>query len=213
MTDYIRAVEKLLGQLTTAEQQEVVEYYKEYLLDAGIESYQGAVDELGSPRSLARKVLADYSIRMNEKDKADADTPQSRSMVQATKSNVRTVWLIILAMLSAPVTIPILLLVVALFIAFAAVLFGLIVAVLAVFLSIVALGVVGLVVGIIMLFQAPWTGIFYLGVGLFFLGASLLGWLVLKWVSSWVIGGLSWLAKKIYQRFIPRSRAERGHKL
>lgn len=211
MTDYIRAVEKLLGQLTTAEQQDVVEYYREYLLDAGIDTYQEAVDELGSPRSLARKVLADYSIRMNERDKADA--PQSRSMVQATKSNVRTVWLIILAMLSAPVTIPILLLIVALFIALAAVLFGLIVAVLTVFLSIVVVGVVGLVVGLITLFQAPWTGIFYLGVGLFFLGASLLGWLVLKWVSSWVIGGLSWLAKKIYQRFIPRSRAERGRKL
>ena len=74
MNDYIQAIEKLLGQLTTAEQQDVVEYYREYLLDAGIETYQQAVDELGTPRSLARKVLADYSIRLSEREpKENAD--------------------------------------------------------------------------------------------------------------------------------------------
>ncbi|WP_204120423.1 MULTISPECIES: DUF1700 domain-containing protein [Levilactobacillus] len=210
MNEYIQTVQKLLGQLTTAEQQEVVEYYREYLLDAGIETYQQAVDELGSPRSLARKVLADYSIKMTEQA---GDHAQSRSTVQATKNNVRTVWLIILALLSTPVTIPILIVVGALFLAFAAVVFSLFVAALAVYLSIIAVGVMGLVMGVSTIFQAPWTGIFYLGIGFFALGASWIGWLILKWIGSKVAWALSWTAQKIYHRFIPRSRAERGRKL
>jgi len=210
MNDYIQTVQKLLGQLTTAEQQDVIEYYREYLLDAGIETYEQAVDELGTPRSLARKVLADYSIRSSSQE---SQSTKSRSDIQATKNNVKTVWLIILALLSTPVTIPILLVIGALFIAFAAVIFSLIVAAFAVFLSVIAVGIVGVVVGVTTLFQAPWTGIFYLGMGLAALGGSWLCWLIVKWFGSKVIWALSWTAKKIYDRFIPRSRAERGHKL
>ncbi|TYA98057.1 DUF1700 domain-containing protein [Lactobacillus sp. SL9-6] len=212
MSDYLQAVHRLIGQLTTAEQHDVVDYYREYLLDANLETYQQAVDELGTPRSLARKILADYSIRLSEQG-GDQTSGRTRSSVQATKDNVKTVWLIILALLSTPITIPILLVVGALFIAFAAVLFGLAVAALAVFASIVIVGVVATIVGIVMLFQAPWTGVFYLGVGCLSLGASLLGWLVIKWLGIKLISGLSWAARGIYDRFIPRSRAERGRKL
>ncbi|AKP64239.1 hypothetical protein FC99_GL000466 [Levilactobacillus koreensis JCM 16448] len=210
MNDYIQAVQKLLGQLTTAEQQDVIEYYQEYLMDAGIETYEQAVDELGTPRSLARKVLADYSIRSSSQE---SQSIKSRSDIQATKNNVKTVWLIILALLSTPVTIPILILIGALFVAFAAVIFGLVVAAFAVFLSIIAVGVLGVVLGVTTFFQAPWTGVFYLGMGLAALGASWIGWLIVKWFGSKVIWALSWAAKKIYNRFIPRSRAERGRKL
>ncbi|WP_203640456.1 DUF1700 domain-containing protein [Levilactobacillus andaensis] len=210
MNDYIQAVKKLLGQLTTAEQQDVIEYYQEYLMDAGIETYEQAVDELGTPRSLARKVLADYSIRSSSQE---SQSIKSRSDIQATKNNVKTVWLIILALLSTPVTIPILIVIGALFVAFAAVIFSLVVAAFAVFLSIIAVGIVGVVVGVTTFFQAPWTGVFYLGMGLAALGASWIGWLIVKWFGSKVIWALSWAAKKIYNRFIPRSRAERGRKL
>ncbi|WP_341779261.1 DUF1700 domain-containing protein [Levilactobacillus sp. HBUAS70063] len=211
MNDYIREVERLVGQLTTGEQQDVVEYYREYLMDAGIETYQQAVDELGTPKSLARKVLADYSIRMSEQDQHAAGG--SRTAAQSAKGNVKTVWLIILALLSTPVTIPILIIVVALLFALVAVLGSLIVAAFAIFLSIVALGVVAVVVGLWVIWQTPWTGLFYLGMGLLALGGSLLAWLVLKWIGSKVVWALSWAAKGIYRRFIPRSRAERGRKL
>lgn len=210
MHDYIQAVQKLLGQLTTAEQQEVVEYYREYLLDAGIETYEQAVDELGTPRSLARKVLADYSIKASEQIE---DHTESRSTVQATKNNVRTVWLIILALLSTPVTIPILIVIIALFFAFAAIVFSLVIAALAVFLSVIVVGAMGVVIGLTTFWQAPWTGVFYLGIGLLALGVSWIGWLILKWIGSMIAWALTWAAKKIYNRFIPRSRAERGRKL
>lgn len=212
MNDYIKELERLIGQLTTAEQQDVVEYYREYLMDAGLETYQQAVDELGTPRSLARKILADYSIRVSEQNNQESQQA-SRSTVQATKSNVRTVWLIVLALLSTPVTIPILIVVAALLFAMVAVLGSLVVAAFAVFLSVIAIGVAGCVAGLFVIWQTPWTGLFYLGMGLFALGASLIAWLILKWIGSKVVWGLSWLAQEIYRRFIPRSRAERGRKL
>lgn len=211
MNDYIKEVDRLIGQLTTGEQQDVVEYYREYLLDAGIETYQQAVDELGTPRSLARKVLADYSIRLSEQSQQASGS--SRTAAQAAKGNVKTVWLIILALLSTPVTIPILIVVVALLFAMVAVLGSLIVAAFAIFLSIVALGVVAVVIGLWVIWQTPWTGLFYLGMGLLALGGSLLAWLILKWIGSKVVWALSWAAQGIYRRFIPRSRAERGRKL
>ncbi|WP_407889120.1 HAAS signaling domain-containing protein [Levilactobacillus sp. N40-8-2] len=58
MNDYIQAIERLLGQLTTAEQQDVAEYYREYLLDAGIETYQQAVDELGNAQVVSTQSLS-----------------------------------------------------------------------------------------------------------------------------------------------------------
>ncbi|NLR10611.1 MULTISPECIES: DUF1700 domain-containing protein [Lactobacillaceae] len=212
MNDYIKEVERLIGQLTTGEQQDVVEYYREYLMDAGLETYQQAVDELGTPKSLARKVLADYSIRLSEQSQ-QGTTQTSRATAQAAKNNVRTVWLIVLALLSTPVTIPILIVVAALLFAMIAVLGSLIVAALAVFLSVIAVGIMCCVAALFVIWQTPWTGIFYLGIGLFALGASLLGWLLLKWLGSKIVWALSWAAKGIYRRFIPRSRAERGRKL
>ncbi|KRN02617.1 hypothetical protein FD13_GL001842 [Levilactobacillus senmaizukei DSM 21775 = NBRC 103853] len=210
MTDYIQAVTQLLGRLTADERADVVNYYQEYLMDAGIQTYDDAVSELGVPRSLARKVLADYSIKLSDQVTAEGD---SRTKDKQAKTNVRMVWLIILALLSTPVTIPILLIILLLLLAFGCVTFGLIVAAGATYLSLIVAGVITLFAGIATLLAAPWTGIFYLGMGLTILGTSWLVWLLIKWVGRWLIWGLSWFAKKIYHRFMPRNRAERGRTL
>jgi len=208
MNEYIQAVQKLLGQLTTAEQEDVVEYYREYLQDAGITTYQEAVDELGSPRALARKVLADYSIKLVENSHQ-----QSRTTTQAARSNAKTIWLIILALLSTPITIPIMIVVLALAFAGVAVAGSLVVALIAVLFSIVAVGVVGVVVGVLVIWQEPWVGVFYLGIGLTALGMMGFAAIILKWICVKLLAVMAWLARDIYRRFIPRSRAERGRKL
>ncbi|MFC6274711.1 DUF1700 domain-containing protein [Levilactobacillus tangyuanensis] len=210
MNDYFQAVTKLLGKLTADERADVIAYYQEYLFDAGIKSYDDAVNELGSPRSLARKVLADYSIKVSDQETSAGD---SQTNVKRAKTNVRMVWLIILALLSTPVTIPILLVILLLLLAFGCVVFGLMVAAVATFVSLIAAGVVTLFVGVATVIAAPWTGLFYIGMGLTILGANWLVWLVIKWIGSWLIWGISWLAKKIYHRFMPRIRAERGRAL
>ncbi|WP_253954803.1 MULTISPECIES: HAAS signaling domain-containing protein [Lactiplantibacillus] len=47
MNDYLSKFEALLVQLTDDERDEVVEFYREYLLDAGIDNYDDCVAELG----------------------------------------------------------------------------------------------------------------------------------------------------------------------
>lgn len=160
MTEYIQALQKLLLQLTTAEQQDVVEYYREYLQEADITTYEAAVAELGTPQTVARKVLADYSIKMTEQ-------PASRQSAPAgTKANVKMIWLVVLALLSTPVTIPLILVVGALVVAAGSVVFAGVVTVLALLVAGFVGGIVGVIVGLMALLTAPWTGLFYLGLGL-----------------------------------------------
>ncbi|MCW3779196.1 DUF1700 domain-containing protein [Levilactobacillus namurensis] len=208
MDEYIQALQRLLMQLTTAEQQDVVEYYREYLQDAGITSYQGAVDALGTPQSVARKALADYSIKMNtQADQKSAAAAQKRP---GTKDNVRMIWLIILALLSTPVTIPIVLVLGALIVAVGAVILGIVAAGFGLLFAGLASGVVGVVVGIMMLFTAPATGAFYLGLGLVVLGAS---WLITEgvvWCGIQLIRWLANLSRWVYNRWMPKHPKKRG---
>lgn len=77
MNDYLSKFNALLVQLTDDERDEVVEFYREYLLDAAIANYDDCVAELGTPKQLARKVLADYSIRFNENLNANTSKRQN----------------------------------------------------------------------------------------------------------------------------------------
>lgn len=209
MNDYIQTLQRLLMQLTTAEQQDVVEYYREYLEDAGVTTYQGAVDLLGTPQKVARKALADYSIKMSDRAADLGTTPTGK---QGTKENVRMIWLIILALLSSPITVPIVLVLIAMVIAVAGVFFGLVAAAVGLLLAGLVGGVVVLGVGLLMLFSVPATGIFYLGLGLIMLGVSWLLTRVAIWLGSLLIRGLAQVAKWAYDRWMPRSKAPHATK-
>ena len=100
MNDYIEEFRALLGQFSPEERDEAVDFYREYLQDGSYETYDDCIRELGTPHQLARKVLADYSIRTLEAPVSQ----QSRK--QQPKNDVKTIWLIVLAILSTPVTIP-----------------------------------------------------------------------------------------------------------
>lgn len=209
MTEYIQALQRLLLQLTTAEQQDVVSYYREYLQDAGITTYQGAVDELGTPQSVARKALADYSIKMNNRTARETANKRTTGR-EGTKENVRMIWLIILALLSTPITIPLVLVLGALVIGFGGVVIGLVAAGLAVLFAGFVVGVVGVVVGLAMVWTAPAVGLFYLGLGLMALGVS---WLLTEgvvWCARKLIVALAQFAKWAYNRWVPERPAKRG---
>lgn len=42
-----------------------MEFYDEYIADAGFTTRKEIEEQLGTPRQLSHKVLADYSIRVN----------------------------------------------------------------------------------------------------------------------------------------------------
>ena len=86
MDKYIAEFKSYLNQLSDSEYHEVVSFYTEYLQDGGFDTYEASVAELGSPKQLARKVLADYSIRLLESPEKEGQTLRGRLHVLARKS-------------------------------------------------------------------------------------------------------------------------------
>lgn len=204
MNDYLSKFNALLVQLTDDERDEVVEFYREYLLDAAIPNYDDCVAELGTPKQLARKVLADYSIRFNENLNANT------SKRQKSQATVRTIWLIVLALLSTPITIPALIAILAVFFALAVTVFAFVIAAGAILIGVTILAFAMLTAGIGIFGQSLWVALFYLGSGLAIIGAELLVLPLFIWLISVILQGIAKIVQNLYHRFVKKNRAERG---
>lgn len=160
--EYLTKLDKYLRKLPKEDYQEAMDYFSEYFEEAGPENEAQVIAELGTPKEAARDII---SRLLDEKIIDQEKTPKSR---------VSMVWLAILAILSAPVTLPL-----ALFLFLAVItILALGVAAIAVVLS---LGVAFLTSGIYMLFDS-WSYLnisfsataLSFGLGLLALGLSLL---------------------------------------
>lgn len=90
---YIQELEKYLVTLPAAERADAVDFYNEFIEDAHYDTREQIVAELGTPRQLSHQILADYSIKANEKD-GGAGKPAS------TKSSWRVFWLVLIAIVT-----------------------------------------------------------------------------------------------------------------
>lgn len=190
MENYLAELEQLLYQLRPSDKDEAMDFYREYLMDADLTTYQQCIDELGVPKQLSRKILADYSIKADETSTNYLDNKNSRS-------NIRLIWWIALALLASPLALPV-------FIALvtgAAVAFALVVTL---FVVIATFGITSLVLviaGIGILLQSIWTGLYYIGGGLLILGIMLVVIPVTMSLLKWLIAKIAQLSKALYRRF------------
>lgn len=207
MDDYIADFSALLKQLDAEEQEEVVDFYREYLQDGHFTAYDDCIRELGTPRQLARKVLADYSIKNLEMD----DTDQAGTKVRSTKpkDDVRTVWLIILAVLSTPITIPLAFGLACLSVAIFAAAFGVIIALLGLVVAVVVGGFSSLIIGIGILSSDIWLGLLYAGIGITIIGVLVMMVPLFSKVINGVIHGVTNFFRWAYQKAVPKNRAEK----
>lgn len=182
--DYLAKLDKYLRKLPKEDYQEAMDYFSEYFEEAGLENEAQVITELGTPKEAARDII---SRLLDEKIIDQEKTPKSR---------VSMVWLAILAILSAPVTLTL-----ALFLFLAVItILALGVAAIAVVLS---LGVAFLTSGIYMLFDS-WsylnisfsTTALSFGLGLLALGLSLLALLAAGAVCKVVGRSIVNLARK-----------------
>lgn len=182
--DYLAKLDKYLRKLPKEDYQEAMDYFSEYFEEAGPENEAQVITELGTPKEAARDII---SRLLDEKIIEQEKTPKSR---------VSMVWLAILAILSAPVTLTL-----ALFLFLAVItILALGVAAIAVVLS---LGVAFLTSGIYMLFDS-WsylnisfsTTALSFGLGLLALGLSLLALLAAGAVCKVVGRSIVNLARK-----------------
>lgn len=204
---YIDEFRVFLSQLDKKEQDEVVEFYREYIIDANLQTSDAIINELGTPKHLARKVLADYSIKMSEDNYQNVgDGPITNN--ERFHKNLKMIGLVILALMASPVAIMIAIILIPLILLFV----GLAVFFVLLFLFLVAMSVVvgiGMIfVGLAVIFQSFWTTVFYVGAGLLILGIDFflipIVVVLLKWFFSVVVIFFRWLGKKLlYGRKTP----------
>lgn len=196
MHEYIDELKSHLTELTAEEQLDVINFYTEYLADAGIETYATAVDKLGTPVQLARKVLADYSIKASQ----TMDDTGAQTQSKQPQRDVRTIWLIILAILSfaTPVGLIILAILITICVVPFSIIFSIVVTIAAFFLGLLLMGVILIGAGGYIIFTSFWAGVLVLGIGFTALGLFLLLLPIFHWLTVNGIHLVSQLFQKLY---------------
>lgn len=95
---YLKQLQKYLKRLPKEDYEQAMEYFKEHFEDAGPEKEQEVIEELGSPKEAAAELLKNL---LDQK----TDNPETGKKSSAGKN----ILIAVLAMLAAPVGVPVLL--------------------------------------------------------------------------------------------------------
>lgn len=189
---YLKSLRSKLHRLPEHEIDAALIYYEEYFDEAGEENEQQVIQQLGPPSQVAAQILADLAIK-------DLDaTPTS------TKKNMSAFWLIILAILSAPLSLPLLATAIALIFSAGAVVFSFIIAIVATVGGILFGGLVTLVSGLFILTEHWPTALLFTGIGLTITGFGVLIFSpcirLIKRIGLACVEGLAWLFQRITRK-------------
>jgi Predicted membrane protein len=172
--DYIEILSDRLKGLPQNEIDEAIRYVQEYFDEAGEENFHQAMDELGSPYRFANQIKADVVTKREY-------SRSNHKNVGEKKSNSSTLWIILLGILSLPLSLPLVATVFGLLMA----LFGILFAFLVSGGALLFAGIVVLVYSISKLFILPLAGVSALAVALMIIGLGLI-----------MISFFTWLLKK-----------------
>ncbi|MBA1434795.1 DUF1700 domain-containing protein [Bombilactobacillus bombi] len=165
---YISELSANLQGLPEEERQDTEEFYREYLLDGNLDSRLAIEQKLGTPQQLARKILADYSVNIDNAHYPKKINPQQ------SHHDLRAIWWIILGMLAVPIGFPILIALGAIILATICVIGGLLIGFWGLIVSLIIGGVMLLVKALVLLGTQWPVGLFYGGWGLIILAITAL---------------------------------------
>ena len=173
-TEYMKILTHNLRRLPKEDYDRAIEYFEEYFAEAGPENEQQAIADLSSPDEAAKALIVDLAAQ-NIKEKP-----------KTMKGGLSALWIAVLAVCSAPVTLPI---AICLLAVIAVVLFCVGIALFCVVISAVAVaasGILTLFGGIVLLFRSLGDGLCNIGLGLFSTGLGILfvygAILLFKWL-------------------------------
>lgn len=173
-TEYMKILTHNLRRLPKEDYDRAIEYFEEYFAEAGPENEQQAIADLGSPDEAAKALIVDLAAQ-NIKEKP-----------KTMKGGLSALWIAVLAVCSAPDTLPI---AICLLAVIAVVLFCVGIALFCVVISAVAVaasGILTLFGGIVLLFRSLGDGLCNIGLGLFSTGLGILfvygAILLFKWL-------------------------------
>lgn len=189
---FMRQLEARLTGLPKDEQKDALEYYEEYFADMGIGDDDDVTQVVGTPKDVAHNILNECLTKQEEENVKN----------NSVKNSVKSIWLVILGIMAAPVALP-------LIIAFAAVAFSLFITVVAVGVSAVACGITAIIVGVALIPGVIWaSGVqstFILGVCLLFIGITILMTMLLIELAKAIAVLLLKLYKKITKKGVVKN--------
>lgn len=180
--EYMGELERLLADIPLSEKEEALQYYNDYLDDAGVENEEEVIASLGTPESVAANIKEGLF-----EETAVCVVPEAKEE-RKKDSNGTTVLLIVLGILAAPIVIPLafaaIMVVFALIVTLLAVVFAILITFAALTFALLITGVLFAGLGIAKIFVTPMGGITLLGGGLLCAGIGLV-FLVL---TIWMVG-------------------------
>lgn len=182
---YLAELEEYLQPLTPEERADAIMFYSEFIDDAGLETRSQIEERLGTPRQLSRKVLADYSIKTT-----DEEVKYQRTATP--QSNVKMIWLILLALLASPFLL-----------GFGGIMIAVLIGILVLLAGLVFGAGVLLCAGVVVM------GLFYLGLGLLALGGLLVVIPLVYWLIRLILQGIANFSKYLYDN-LSKKRKEKG---
>ena len=198
INEYFTEVESYLTGVPAAEQEEMLQFYKEQVMESGM-TVAEVSEKYGTPKQFARTIRLEYFMDMDDAPIDEAITTQER-----TKQRTRMIWLIVLGLFASPILIPVAIIVLFMlglglfFFLFA--LFG----IYAMVVGVLAGGVAALVFGGSLLAQSLATGIFVMGLGLLMTGLTVMMTPIILNLTQWLFDMFVKLMKWIGRRFVSR---------
>ncbi|WEV38404.1 DUF1700 domain-containing protein [Lactobacillus sp. ESL0680] len=170
INDYILEVEENLSSLPLGDRNDVLEFYREFLLDGDFQNRAAIEKELGTPQQLARKIVADYVIN----DQPETGTTAATEDTASSSQSLHTIWRIFVGICAIPTGIIIGITLTAIFLGLFCAFIGILLGFIGLALGLLVGGVVGIFIGLNLLFASSWAaGCFYLGAGLIILSICL----------------------------------------
>ncbi|RMX24737.1 DUF1700 domain-containing protein [Limosilactobacillus reuteri] len=196
---YINDLSIYLRQLTDEERNDALEFYDEYIADAGLENQTAIEERLGTPRQLSHKILADYSIKANNESIKEGHPASPHS-------SWRVFWWVLVAIITSPITFGLGITLLALLLAAGGVALSLIVGIVALIFGVAAIAIVSIYIGIGLIATNLFSGLFYFGLGLTLIGLFLVCLPLIYWLIRVIVQGIANFAKFIYAKVQARRK-------
>ena len=200
--EFMRELEERLSDIPENERKEALQYYEDYLSDAGEENEQEAMKELGTPEEIAGHIKSGlagndegaftengYESGESEKNSPAMQTgngEQSRTTEDPQKASGnggKILLSILLLVFLSPVILPFAAAVLGLLFGAVCAVGGTWIGLLAAGVALFFAGIACLAVGFVKLFTVPLAGAVLLGVGLLLLGIGLFLTAVMLWMA------------------------------
>lgn len=223
--DFLKELESLLSGISEEERADAIAFYRSYFEDAGEENEPSILAELESPQKVAESILKDLGVEPNAGNTENTESegsagdvfstqaPENTGYCNAVQNQMppknddtwKTVLIVVLAILSSPIWLTVLVTLVCVLIGIICTIFGVAVAAVAAMAALIITGVVLAVFGIMLIpGGSPAAGVGLLGGGCLVLALGILAVVLCVLICGvflpWAVKGIIRLCRKPFDK-------------